>query len=220
KRGCKIRVNRRSNGFSRRRRDSMCRRLFCCLLLFFAATALFAQQTGSINGKVTATDGSALPGVTVEAKSNVLPQPRVTTSEPNGDYSLPALVPGTYTVTYTLSGMQTVTRKAEVLLGQTVRVDVKLGMAGVTENITVVAQATLVDRESTTIQSGVNSQEIRALPVGTEYRDLQKLIPGVQYTEDAVRGPSAGGNGQDNIYMIDGAKVTLPQYGTLSADPS
>ena len=46
------------------------------LLLF--ASPLLAQQTGAIIGKVTASDGSVLPGVTVEARSDVLPGPRVT----------------------------------------------------------------------------------------------------------------------------------------------
>ena len=58
------------------------------------------------------------------------------------------------------------------------------------------------------------------LPVGTEYRDLVKLIPGVQYTQDAVRGPSAGGSGQDNVYNFDGVNVTLPLFGTLASEPA
>src|SRR5690606_7551046 len=56
--------------------------------------------------------------------------------------------------------------------------------------------------------------------VAQEYRDIVKLIPGVQYTEDAVRGPSAGGNGQDNVYLFDGVDVGLPLFGTLSSEPS
>src|SRR5437764_248008 len=91
------------------------RRLFCCLVLTLVSTALFAQQVGSISGKVMASDKSALPGVTVEARSNVLPQPRVTTTGTNGDYTLQALIPGKYTVTFNLSGVQTVTRQAEGL---------------------------------------------------------------------------------------------------------
>ena len=55
------------------------------LLLLLSASSLFAQQTGSISGRVSATDGSVLPGVTVEATSNVLPQARVTVSTDNGD---------------------------------------------------------------------------------------------------------------------------------------
>jgi hypothetical protein len=42
----------------------------------------------------------------------------------------------------------------------------------------------------------------------------------VQYTQDAVRGPSAGSNGQDNTYKFDGVNVTLPLFGTLSAEPA
>src|ERR1043166_1897999 len=105
------------------------RRLLCFAIVTLVSTALFAQQTGSISGKVTASDKSALPGVTVEARSNGLPQPRVTTTDTNGDSSLPALVPGTYTVTFTLSGMQTATRNAEVLLRQNIPLDVTLGVA-------------------------------------------------------------------------------------------
>ena len=80
------------------------------LLGLMAATVpAFAQQTGAINGKVVDSDGLALPGVTVTAASNVLPTPRTTVSGGAGDYRLPALPPGTYTLTFELSGMATVT---------------------------------------------------------------------------------------------------------------
>ena len=77
-----------------------------------------------------------------------------------------------------------------------------------------------MDKESATITTGLCNQEILALPVGQEYRDLQKLIPGVQYTQELTRGPSAGGSGQDNVYQFDGVNVTLPLFGTLSAEPA
>ena len=191
------------------------------LLLFIAVLAvpLFAQQTGAINGKVTA-DGAPLPGVTVEARSNVLPQPRVSVTDGNGEYRLPALQPGTYTLTFSLSGMQTATRRAEAIVGQTVFADVSMGVAGVSETITVTAEATLVDRESTEIQSGLSSEEIQSLPLTQDYRDLQKVIPGVMYTQDAVRGPSAGASGQDNVYMFDGVNVTMPLFGVLNVEPN
>src|SRR5579872_1122574 len=57
------------------------RRLFLSLALTLVAAGAFAQQTGSISGTVTASDGSALPGVTIEARSNALPQPRVTNTD-------------------------------------------------------------------------------------------------------------------------------------------
>jgi hypothetical protein len=196
------------------------RRLFCCLLVVFAATSVFAQQTGALHGRVTASDGSALPGVTVEAKSNSLPQPRVTVSDSNGDYRLPQLQPGVYTLTFTLSGMQSTTRRAEVILSSDAEVNAKLGVAGVSEAITVTAEATLVDKENTSIQNGLSNSEFSALPVAQEYKDLQKLIPGVMYTQDQTRGPSAGGSGQDNVYLFDGVNVTMPLFGVLVAEPN
>ena len=196
------------------------RRLCCFLMVLCATVTVYAQQTGSLHGRVSASDGSALPGVTVEARSSALPQPRTSVTDGNGDYRLPALVPGSYTVQFTLSGMQTSSRKVEVLLGQDLPVDVKLGVAGVAENITVTAQATLVDKDSTAIQNGLSSAEIRSLPVSQEYKDLQKLIPGVMYSQDATRGPSGGGSGQDNVYLFDGVNVTMPLFGVLVAEPN
>ncbi len=189
--------------------------LSLCLL---AAPFAFAQQTGSISGRVTATDGSFLPGVTVEARSTVLPQPRTTVTSETGEYRLPLLPVGRYTVTYTLAGMDTVTRGVDVLLGQDNETSVALGVGALSENITVTADASLVDTDSTEIKTAVSEQLIQELPVGQNYRDLIKLAPAVTYTEESVRGPSAGGSGQDNVYNFDGVNVTLPLFGTLASE--
>jgi hypothetical protein len=191
--------------------------LAACLAL---ATPAAAQQTGALSGKVVDTGGAVLPGVTVEARSDVLPGPRVTVTDGSGEYRLPALPPGNYTLKFELSGMQVVTREALVQLSQDTVADATLGVAGVSENVTVTAAASLVERDSASITSGISNQQIQALPVGQEYRDLIKLIPGVQVTQDLIRGPSAGGSGQDNVYQFDGVNVTLPLFGTLSAEPA
>jgi hypothetical protein len=196
------------------------RRLLPLFAILLSASPLLAQQTGAIIGRVTASDGSVLPGVTVEARSPVLPGPRVTTTATNGDYRLPALPPGSYTVTFNFPGMQAATRSAQVQLAQDTVADVALNVSGVQESVTVVAEATLVDQETTAIKTGLSSDEIVGLPVGQDYRDLQKLIPGVQYSQDLTRGPSAGGSGQDNVYQFDGVNVTLPLFGTLSSEPA
>jgi hypothetical protein len=188
--------------------------------LFVMAGPAYAQQTGSITGRVADNSGGVLPGVTVTATSNVLPSPRVTTTGPNGDYRLPALPPGNYQLRFELSGMQTVTRNAVVQLQVDNVVDATLGVGGLTETVEVTATTSLIDPNTATIKSAVSNEQIMALPVGQEYRDLVKLIPGVQYTEDTTRGPSAGGSGQDNVYQFDGANVTLPLFGTLASEPA
>jgi Carboxypeptidase regulatory-like domain len=193
-----------------------------CLLfaIIVPAWPAHAQQTGVISGRVADSGGGVLPGVTVEARSDVLPVPRVVATGADGEYRLPALPPGTYTLTFVLAGMQNVTRTAEVQLSLETVVDATLGLQGVTESVEVTATASLIEKDNATIKSGLSNSQIMSLPVGQEYRDLLKLIPGVQYTQDSVRGPSAGGSGQDNIYNFDGVNVTLPLFGTLSAEPS
>lgn len=201
----------------------VCARLFYALVLILLAVPAipaYAQQTGAITGRVADTSGAVLPGVTVEATSDVLPSPRVTVTGANGEYRFPALPPGNYTVTFELSGMQAITREAQVQLSAETVLNVALGIGGVTETVTVSAGTTLVDPGSATLRSAISSEQIENLPVGQEYRDLLKLIPAVQFTQDTVRGPSAGGSGQDNVYMFDGVNVTLPLFGTMSAEPA
>lgn len=200
-------------------RNWLAKWLAAALLLGFAMPAL-AQQTGTLEGVVITTDGSALPGVTVEAASQVLPQPRVSVTDERGRYVVALLPPGEYTVTFTLEGFATQKKSAAVLLQGTARVDATLSVDAVSEEIQVVAQSSLVDTSSSALKASIPADVVEALPVGQDYRDLVKLIPGVQYSEDAIRGPSAGGSGQDNVYQFDGVNVNLPLFGTLSAEPS
>jgi hypothetical protein len=89
------------------------------------------------------------------------------------------------------------------------------------EEVIVVGTSTLaVDTGGASIAGAISNDIFDSLPVGQEYRDLIKLIPGVQVSNDSIRGPSAGGSGQDNVYQFDGVDVTLPMFGTLSAEPS
>jgi hypothetical protein len=194
--------------------------LLRALLVVLIATPAFGQQTGNIVGKVTMADGSTLPGVSIQATSSVLPQPRSTVSGNGGEYKLPLLPPGKYQVTFSLSGMATVKRGADVVLRQDTILNTSLALESLKGEVTVVAQATMLDTESSALKASVTDSVIKALPVGQDYRDLVKLVPGVQYTEDGTRGPSAGGSGQDNVYSFDGVNVNLPLFGTLSAEPS
>ncbi|MBT8074432.1 MAG: carboxypeptidase regulatory-like domain-containing protein, partial [Xanthomonadales bacterium] len=83
------------------------------------STPLLAQQTGEIVGRVSnAADNSALSGVTIEATSPVLPGMRSSTTSNNGDYRLPLLPPGTYTMKFMVNDTTTLTRVTNVRLEQ------------------------------------------------------------------------------------------------------
>ncbi len=184
----------------------------------FFATPASAQQTGEIAGQIIDASGAGVAGVNIEASGDVLPQARTTTSADNGRYRFRLLPPGSYKVEFKMPDGSTQTRNVAVLLQQTANVDMVAGSS--MEEIVVLGTQLAPDAGQGTLSSSINAATIDAIPVGQEYRDLIKLIPGVQYSEDAVRGPSAGGSGQDNGYQFDGVDVSLPLFGTLSTDPS
>ena len=193
--------------------------LFVGIFLICSVVNAQQTQTGSISGTILA-DGLPLPGVTVQATSDVLPKARVAMTSGNGQYRFAVLPPGTFELTFTMPGMATEKRSLKVLLQQHSMVDVSMKTAEFQGEITVTAETTTIDIESAEIKVAISDDVIQSLPVGQEYRDLVKLIPGVMYTENTVRGPSAGGSGQDNVYEFDGVSVNLPMFGTLSAQPS
>ncbi len=199
------------------------RRIFAIVigsLLLCSVAGAQSTQTGDINGTVTLEDGSALPGVIVNAVGDVLPKPRSTVTDAQGTYRFAAMPPGNYKVTFTMPGFATEQRDFAVRLMQLSIINVTMKDATFEGEIVVTSENPTIDTESAEIKSSTSDAVIQALPVGQQYRDLIKLIPGVQYTEDVIRGPSAGGSGQDNVYEFDGVNVNLPLFGTLSTQPS
>lgn len=192
------------------------------LVMVLAALPAMAQQTGAIVGKVTGKGGQGVAGVRIDVSANVLPQPRRVLTADNGEYRLPFLPPGEYLLTFTHPDKAAQKRAATVVLGQTSTANVVMPDAAVAgAQVDVVAEkATLVDASSAELKSSLGSEVINSLPVGQDYRDLVKLIPGVMYTQDTVRGPSAGGSGQDNVHQFDGVNVNMPMYGTMVSQPS
>jgi hypothetical protein len=187
--------------------------------IFLSAPA-FAQQMGGIAGQVTDAGGAGVEGVTIVASGNTLPQPRTTTSGANGNYRFRLLPPGSYSVQFTLPDGSTRTRTTEVLLQQVAEVNLSTAAEIVMEEVITTAAPMMADVGQGSLKNAINADTIDALPVGQQYRDLMKLIPGVQYTEDAVLGPSAGGSASDNTFQFDGVDVTLPLFGNLASEPS
>ena len=184
------------------------------------APPLFAQQTGAISGTVTATDGSLLPGVTVEARSDVLPGPRATVTGANGEYRLPALPPGIYTVTFNLSGMQTVHAQGPgpARPGNGGRRHPRPGNHGDGHGDGRVLdhrQGLGYDRERS-----LQRPDPRAAPRRRSTATCRSSSRASSTARTPCAGRAPAGSGQDNVYQFDGVNVTLPFYGTLSAEPA
>ncbi|MBN8431993.1 TonB-dependent receptor [Microbulbifer salipaludis] len=187
-------------------------------VLFSVSVA--AQQSGSIEGKVYLDDNVEAAGVTITATSSVMPRSRSVETDEDGEFRMPALIPGTYTLTLTTENGITRTVKTKVLLDQNSTISVMMAPdSEAMEEVAVVGQQVVLGGDSS-VSNALGADVVKGIPTGNNYRDMMKLIPGVQFHQNAVRGANAGGSGQDNVYAFDGVNITLPMFGTLSAEPS
>jgi hypothetical protein len=111
-----------------------------------------ASSTGTIQGRVTDSQGAVLPGVTVTATSPALIQPQTTVTSETGNYRFPAVPPGTFELTYELAGFNTLKRaEISITLGFTANVNVELALATLQETVTVSGQSPVIDTSATRI---------------------------------------------------------------------
>ena len=182
-----------------------------------------SAQTSSISGTVKDGTGAVMPGVTVEAASpSLIEQVRSATSDGNGKYSIVALRPGIYKVTFTLPGFGTVVRDGiELTSDFTAVVNADLKVGTLEETLTVTGESPIVDTQSIT-QRVVMTAEVReALPTGRNIQAVGIMIPG---TTIAVGGGGAlsrdvGGSGNlqqsplqfrgstDTVQTIEGIRL-------------
>ena len=171
-----------------------------CLCLALAPAAAFAQA--SITGVVKDASGAILPGVTVEAASPALiEKTRSTVTDGSGAYQIIQLVPGTYTVTFTLPGFNTFKREGVELSGSFVAIiNAEMKIGDLAETITVTGQTPLVDVRSAGVQQIVSKEVVDAVPTGRLGINLAALQPGI------ILG-AGGGVGQSNTNSLSSQDV-------------
>src|SRR6188474_3155799 len=119
----------------------------CAVVAAVLAIPSIAAAQTQIRGTVKDSTGGALPGVSVEVKSDVLIEGQKSTqTDGEGQYTVPDLRPGKYTVTFTLQGFQTVTNKdVAVTADVTTTVNAAMGLGGRSEQLTITGAAATVD---------------------------------------------------------------------------
>jgi len=187
-------------------------------LILLIALPLAAQTTGSLSGKVSDTTGSGVPGVTVEAKSSSLQGVRTAVTDSAGIYRIPLLPPGEYTLSYKLEGFAPESRHGLIIsLSKESTVDVTLRAAAAQE-ITVTAEAPVLDTSTSSLGTNLNARAIETLPTGRNYSSIVQVAPGV--SSDANPGNPGqstisvyGSSGAENSFYIDGVNTTNAEYG-------
>jgi hypothetical protein len=195
-----------------------------CLLALVASVALASSafaQNAQIVGTVKDSSGGVIPGATVTAKNTDNGFTRSAVTETGGDFRLPALPPGPYTVSTELSGFNTETRPDIILvIDQTAIINFTLKPATVSETVTVTGESPIVDVTKSDVSTEVSSRQIQDLPVASRrWVDLAMLTPGT--SQDNIRGQFYRGNvniggGTDyysNAFVVDGVNNTWAEMG-------
>jgi hypothetical protein len=187
--------------------------LLATLMVAALVVPLRAQQTESrIVGRVLDASKAAMPGVTVTVTSRSTGATRDAITGSDGNFAVTNLSPGAYTVRIELSGFEAQQRDLVLGVGQIEVVNAELGLAGLTEQVTVTGTAPVLDMTSARVGVNVSPVEIESLPVnGRNFANLMTLAPGA--TSDGNGGWASvrfnGKSNQQNYLSFDGVDGTF-----------
>ena len=180
-----------------------------CLLL---VPSLASAQ--AIGGTVTDTTGGVLPGVTVETRSPaIIEQVRTAITDGNGQYLIVALEPGTYSVTYSLTGFGTLVREEiELSTGFTATIDIELSVGDIEETVTVTGASPVVDIQNVDQRQVVDREVIDSIPTGKSFQAYALFVPGMAGSQ------SIGTLSQDSGGLTAQLFQTLAIHGGTQGD--
>jgi hypothetical protein len=192
--------------------------LALAFLLALVPGARAQRTTASIAGSVTDDSQAAIPNAKVLVRNLATGGERIVTSNELGYYVVTALPSGPYSLTVNRDGFQTQTVPRLVLqVDQNATINIVLKVGAVTETVNVNADAATVDTRTATLNTVVNQEQIRDLPLnGRNVLQLTRLTPGTligtgTYNQGATRPESgsqlisaSGGRGNSTTFVLDG----------------
>jgi len=158
-----------------------CLALALCLNLFLS-TPVAAQVTGAtLSGLITDTSGASISNATVSIKNVETGEVRDATSNGDGFYSVPNLLPGSYEVSVSAPGFTKLVQKGITLtVGAEQSLNTSLKPGKVSEVVEVISTPPDVQTSTSAISSTVDSKTVRELPLnGRDWTSLATLEPGV-----------------------------------------
>lgn len=157
------------------------------LALGLASSAAAQGTNATISGTVTDDQGGVLPGVTLTVRNVDTGTSRSVVTEADGQYRVPALLPGRYDITAELAGFSNVSAAGVILAtSQEVRQNLRMALATLQETVTVTAESPVVEVSKTEVAAVITTEQLEMLPVANRALvTLSLLLPGT--SQDGTR---------------------------------
>ena len=194
------------------------------VLILTAAVLLpsIASAQGTLTGTVRDESSAVLPGVTVEASSPALIEKvRTAVTDGAGQYRITGLNPGTYSLTFRLTGFNLVKRDGIELSGTatlTIPADMKVG--SLEETITVTGESPVVDVQTTQRETVLSADTVAAIPGNRSVGTLLNAVPGLIVNDGALAASptmtffaARGGPINEGRMAINGMTIAAPFNG-------
>ena len=173
---------------------------FCVVLIQISSRAIAQVASAELSGTVLDGSGAVIPDTRVTVKNVDTNITRTTTTGKSGDYVITALSAGSYTVTADATGFRTLVQSGVVLqVNQQAKLDLSLQVGQATETVQVMGTAPLLESESSSLGTVVNSKLVNQLPLnGRNFVQLATLTPGVNGLGYSASGTIMGGSRPDD----------------------
>jgi hypothetical protein len=204
------------------------RSIVCCFLFLLSAHSSAAQSpTGTISGIVTDPSGAAIAGAEIIVVNDATRVQVVSTSNDEGIYVVPNLIPGNYRVQVSKDGFKTIIKPDIVVNVQdALAINFALPLGAVSEIITIEGGAPLVNTESAAVGTVIDRQFVENLPLnGRSFNTLLQLTPGVVIAQtggalSTGQFSIAGQRTDANNFTVDGVSANFGITPALAAGES
>jgi hypothetical protein len=186
-------------------------------LIWIAVAPASALAQSAIAGIVKDSSGAVLPGVTVEASSDVLiEKTRSVVTNGQGQYTIVDLRPGVYSLTFSLPGFSGFRRdRIELPANFTATINAELRVGGIEESVTVSGQSPVVDVQSTARTTVLSRDALDIIPTGRTIQGVGQLVVGVTLNVPDVGGSRAMQQTYMSVHGLSSSQVTTQVDGMM-----
>jgi hypothetical protein len=186
-------------------------------LIWLAVLSPSAFAQSAIAGVVRDPSGAVLPGVIVEASSDVLiEKTRSVVTNNQGQYNIVDLRPGVYSLSFALQGFSGFKRdRIELPANFTATINVEMKVGGLEESVTVSGQSPVVDVQSTARTTVLTREVLDSIPTGRTIQSVGQLVVGVTLNVPDVGGSRAMQQTYMSVHGLSSSQVTTQVDGMM-----